>query len=123
MGKRYQRRVSELVHVRLSDLLEHKSKDPRLAMVTITDVEVTPDATRANVYFSVLGGEEARAEALEGLRSAAGWLRRELAQQLRLRNIPELVFRYDRSVERGERISAILDELGLGDEEVDAETG
>jgi ribosome-binding factor A len=123
MGKRYQRRVSELVHVRLSDLLEHKSKDPRLAMVTITDVEVTPDVTRANVYFSVLGGEEARAEALEGLRSAAGWLRRELAQQLRLRNIPELVFRYDRSVERGERISAILDELGLGDEEVDAETG
>jgi ribosome-binding factor A len=123
MGKRYQRRVSELVHVRLSDLLEHKSKDPRLAMVTITDVEVTPDATRANVYFSVLGGEEARDEALEGLRSAAGWLRRELGQQLRLRNIPELVFRYDPSVERGERISAILDELGLGDEEVDAETG
>jgi ribosome-binding factor A len=123
MGKRYQRRVSELVHVRLSDLLEHKSKDPRLAMVTITDVEVTPDATRANVYFSVLGGEEARNEALEGLRGAAGWLRRELGQQLRLRHIPELVFRYDRSVERGERISAILDELGLGDEEVDAETG
>jgi ribosome-binding factor A len=123
MGKRYQRRVSELVHIRLSDLLEHKSRDPRLAMVTITDVEVTPDAMRANVYFSVLGGKEAREEALEGLRSAAGWLRRELGQQLRLRNIPELVFRYDPSVERGERISAILDELGLGDEEVDAETG
>jgi ribosome-binding factor A len=123
MGKRYQRRVSELVHVRLSELLEHKSKDPRLALVTITDVEVTPDVARANVYFSVLGGKEARDEALEGLRSAAGWLRRELGQQLRLRNIPELVFRYDRSVERGERISAILDELGLGDEEVDADTG
>jgi ribosome-binding factor A len=92
-------------------------------MVTITDVEVTPDVTRANVYFSVLGGEEARDEALKGLRSAAGWLRRELGQQLRLRHIPELVFRYDRSVERGERISAILDELGLRDEEVDAETG
>jgi ribosome-binding factor A len=121
MGKRYQRRVSELVHVRLSDLLEHKSKDPRLAMVTITDVEVTSDVMQAKVYFSVLGGKEARDEALAGLRSAAGWLRRELGQQLRLRNIPELVFRYDRSVERGERISAILDELGLGDEEVDAE--
>jgi ribosome-binding factor A len=122
MGKRYQRRVSELVHVHLSNLLEHKSKDPRLAMVTITDVEVTPDVMRANVYFSVLGGDEARAEAQEGLRSAAGWLRRELGQHLRLRNIPELVFRYDRSVERGERISAILDELGLGDEESDAGT-
>jgi ribosome-binding factor A len=122
MGRRYQRRVSELVHVHLSNLLERRSKDPRVAGVTITDVEVTPDAMRANVYFSVLGGEEARDEAREGLRSAAGWLRRELGQRLRLRNTPELVFRYDRSVERGERISAILDELGLGDEEIDAGT-
>jgi ribosome-binding factor A len=120
MGKRYQRRVSELVHIHLSYLLKRESKDPRLAMVTITDVEVTPDATQAKVYFSVLGGEEARQEAHEGLRSAAGWLRRELGQRLRLRNTPELLFRYDRSVERGERISAILDELGLGDEEIDA---
>jgi ribosome-binding factor A len=122
MGRRYQRRVSELVHVHLSNLLERKSKDPRVAGVTITDVEVTPDAMRARVYFTVFGGEEARDEALDGLRSAAGWLRRELGQRLRLRNTPELVFRYDRSVERGERISAILDELGLGDEEIDAGT-
>ncbi|MGD2145126.1 MAG: 30S ribosome-binding factor RbfA [Anaerolineae bacterium] len=122
MGKRYQRRVSELVRVHLSTLLSRKSKDPRLASVTITDVEVSPDVTHASVYFSVLGGEEARKEAQEGLRSAAGWLRRELGQQLRLRNIPELVFRYDHSVERGERISAILDELGFGDEEGDAGT-
>jgi ribosome-binding factor A len=122
MGKRYQRRVSELVHVHLSDLLERKVKDPRVAGVTITDVEVAPDATRAYVYFSVLGGEEWRKEAQQGLRSAGGWLRRELGQRLRLRNTPELIFRYDRSVERGERISAILDELGLGDEEIDAET-
>jgi ribosome-binding factor A len=91
-------------------------------MVTITDVEVTPDVARAYVYFTVLGGEEARDDALQGLRSAAGWLRRELGQSLRLRNIPELIFRYDVSVERGERISAILDELGLGDEENDAGT-
>jgi ribosome-binding factor A len=122
MGKRYQRRVSELVHVHLSYLLERETKDPRLGMVTITDVEVTPDATRAKVYFTVLGGEEARDEAKQGLQSAAGWLRRELGQRLRLRNTPELVFRYDRSVERGERISAILDELGFGDEEIDAGT-
>jgi ribosome-binding factor A len=121
MGKKYQRRVSELVHVRLSDLLERKVKDPRLDMVTITDVVVTPDASRADVYFSALGGEEAQEQAQEGLESAAGWLRRELGRQLRLRSIPELVFHYDRSVERGERISAILDELGLGDEEIDAE--
>jgi len=123
MGKKYQRRVSELVHVHLSNLLERKIKDPRLDMITITDVVVTPDASRANVYYSALGGEEAQEDAQEGLESAAGYLRRELGRELRLRNIPELVFHYDRSVERGERISAILDELGLGDEEVDAEAG
>jgi len=86
-------------------------------MVTITDVEVTPDAARADVYFSVLGGEEVRAEAQEGLDSAAGWLRWELGNRLRLRNTPELVFHYDPSLERGERIATILDELGLGEEE------
>jgi ribosome-binding factor A len=121
MGKKYQRRVSELVHIHLSNLLERKIKDPRLDMVTITDVTVTPDASRADVYFSALGGEAAQEDAQEGLESAAGYLRRELGRELRLRNIPELAFHYDRSVERGERISAILDELGLGDEEVDAE--
>ncbi len=121
MGKKYQRRISDLVHVRLTILLERKTKDPRLEMVTITDVVVTPDAARADVYFSTLGGEDALDEAREGLESAAGWLRRELGRQLRLRKTPELVFHYDRSVERGERISSILDELGFGDEDSDAE--
>lgn len=109
--------------MRLSNILEREVKDPRLDMVTITDVVVTPDAARANVYFSVLGGKEALKNAREGLESAAGWLRRELGRELRLRKTPELVFHYDRSVERGERIAAILDELGLGDEESDAEAG
>lgn len=117
MGRKYQRRVSELIHIRLSDLLERKVKDPRLHMVTITGVEITPDTARADVHFSVLGGEEAREEAQKGLQSAAGWLRHELGRRLRLPNIPELVFHYDVSIERGERISTILDELGLGDEE------
>lgn len=119
MGRKYQRRVSELIHIHLSDLLERKIKDPRLEMVTITDVEVSPDASRADVYFSALGGDQSREEAREGLKSAAGWLRRELGRHLRLRRTPELVFHYDRSMERGERISSILDELGLGDEEND----
>lgn len=121
MGKKYQRRVSELVHIRLAKLLDSRVKDPRVEMVTITDVMVTPDASRAKVYFSVLGGEDEVERAQEGLESAAGWLRRELGQQLRLRNVPELTFHYDHSIERGERISEILDELGFGDEESDAE--
>ncbi len=115
--KRYQRRVSDLIRTRLTDLLERKVNDPRLQMVTITDVTVTPDAIRADVYFSVLGGAEARAEAQAGLESAAGWLRRELGHRLRLRNTPELVFHYDPSLERGEHIASILNELGFSDEE------
>jgi len=94
-----------------------------LDLVTITGVEVSPDASRAKVYFTAPRGERSREEVQEGLESAAGWLRRELGQHLRLRHTPELIFHYDRSVERGERISSILDELGLGDEESDTEAG
>jgi len=117
MGRKYQQRISELIHIRLTDLLERKVKDPRIQMVTITDVVVTPDAARADVHFSVLGGKSAREEAQAGLDSAAGWLRRELGQRLRLRRTPELVFHYDPSMERGDRIADILDELGLSDKE------
>jgi len=117
MSKRYQRRVSEMIRGHLMDLLERKANDPRLRMITITDVAVTPDAVRADVHFSVLGGAEAQADAQAGLESAAGWLRREIGRRLRLRNTPELVFRYDPSLERGEHIATILDELGLSEEE------
>jgi ribosome-binding factor A len=117
MSKRYQRRVSELIRGHLVDLLERKTHDPRLEMVTITDVVVTPDVVRANVHYSILGGAEAQAKAQAGLESAAGWLRREMGRRLRLRNTPELVFHYDPSLERGEHIASILDELGLGEEE------
>ena len=122
MSKRYQRRVSDLIRSHLMDLLERKVNDPRLGMITITDVVVTPDAARADVHFSLLGGVEEQEEALDGLNSTAGYLRRELGQRLRLRNTPELVFHYDPSLARGEHIASILDELGFGGEEDESET-
>jgi ribosome-binding factor A len=121
MGRKYRQRISELIQFHLTSLLERKVKDPRVEMVTITDVQVTGDASRADVHFSVLGGEEERAEAKGGLKSASGWLRRELGNRLDLRNTPELIFHYDPSLKRGERIANILDDLGLGDE-ADEET-
>jgi ribosome-binding factor A len=121
MGRKYRQRISELIQFHLTSLLERKVKDPRVEMVTITDVQVTGDASRADVHFSVLGGEEERAEAKDGLKSASGWLRRELGNRLDLRNTPELIFHYDPSLKRGERIANILDDLGLGDE-ADEET-
>lgn len=123
MGKRYQRRISDLVRTHLTDLLERKVNDPRVRMVTVTDVTTTPDALRADIHFSVLGGAEAQAEAQAGLESAAGWLRRELGRRLRLRNTPQLVFHYDPSLERGEHIASILDELAVSEEEQDTEAG
>ena len=123
MSKKYQRRVSDLIQSHLTDLLKRKVNDPRLGLITITDVDVTPDAARADVHFSLLGGEDEQAEAQEGLNSAAGYLRRELGQRLRLRNTPELVFHYDPSLERGEHIASILDELGFGGEEEEEDAG
>ena len=119
MSKKYQRRVGDLVRTHLTDLLGRKTNDPRLEMLTITDVVVTSDAAHADVHYSVLGGAEAQANAQEGLERAAGWLRRELGRRLRLRNTPHLSFHYDPSLERGEHISHILDELGLGDDRED----
>jgi ribosome-binding factor A len=103
----------------LTDVLQTQLDDPRLEGVTITRVKVTPDTMRADVYFSVLGAEEARLSAQQGLDSAAGRLRRELGTRTRLRNTPELVFHWDPSLEYGERIDQLLDELGLGQEDSD----
>ena len=117
MSKKYQRRVSGLIRSHLTDLLARKSNDPRLYMVTITDVAITPDTRRADVHYSVLGGVESQVEAHAGLESASGWLRRELGRRLRLRNTPALVFHYDPSMERGEHIASSLDELRLGEDD------
>ena len=122
MSKKYQRRISGLVRSHLTDLLKRKANDPRLHMVTITDVVVTPDTRHADVHFSVLGGVEEQAETQAGLESAAGWLRRELGRRLRLRNTPALTFYYDPSLERGEHIANILDELRVSEPDTADET-
>jgi ribosome-binding factor A len=115
MGTKYQQRISDMIRTYLTKLLSRKANDPRLNMVTITDVEVTPDTKRADVYFSILGDEEERAETQAGLDSAAGWLRRELGDRLRLRHTPELLFHYDPSLAYGEHLFGILE--GLAPEE------
>ncbi len=111
MGKKYQKRAADLIQTHLTDLLQTQVNDPRLQMLTITGVEVTPDATRAHVYVTALGDPERQAEVQAAIRSAAGFLRRELGQRLRLRNTPELVFHWDVSIERGERIAGLIDRL------------
>lgn len=106
-----------MIRTILTDLLQTQLNDPRLEGVTITRVKVTPDTTRADVYYSVLGDETARQTARQGLESAAGRLRREVGARTRLRNTPALVFRWDPSLEYGERIDQLLDQLGLGQDQ------
>ncbi len=108
MGKKYIGRVSTMIRRKVTQLIIEESNDPRLSEITITDVVVNRDTTRAEIYYSLLGGPEEQAEIQKALSHAAGWMRAELAPSLRLRNVPELLFIYDPSLAHGERIEAIL---------------
>ncbi|MCL7451649.1 MAG: 30S ribosome-binding factor RbfA [Anaerolineae bacterium] len=115
MATRRQRRVAEQIHRDLSLLLMREVRDPRLGDVTITEVRVTPDLLIARIFFTVLGNDAERKEAQAGLDSAAGFLRSQLAAQLRLRTVPELIFELDRSAEYGQRIEELLSQIALED--------
>jgi ribosome-binding factor A len=108
--------VAELIHQELSTLLMFKVRDPRVASVTVTDVDVTADLKRAHVYYVVLDQTEAE-EAQRGLESAAGFLRRALAARVELRHTPEIVFAPDQAEIQGRRIDALLDELNPSESE------
>ncbi|HEY3566711.1 MAG TPA: 30S ribosome-binding factor RbfA [Thermoanaerobaculia bacterium] len=109
-------RVSDVLRAELSDLLLREVHDPRVKLASVTAVEVTSDLRRAVVRISVLGSDEQRQEAIEGLRHAKGFLRTELAHRLRLRATPELIFELDRGAEHSQRISDILEGLHGRDE-------
>lgn len=104
------RRVDETVRAVLSDAIATQLKDPRVGFVTVTAVKTSPDLRHASVYVSVLGDEEAREASLDGLRSAHGFLQRHLARELTLKHTPTLTFAYDESVDRGMRISRLLED-------------
>lgn len=98
-------------------------KDPRIGiMTTVTAAEVTPDLKYCKVYVSVMGDEQAKADTLAGLKSAAGFIRRELARTVNLRNTPEIKFVIDESIEYGMRMSKLIDEVNKNEEtRVDSE--
>jgi ribosome-binding factor A len=103
------RRVNEAVRQVLSDAITQDLKDPRIGFVTVTAVDTSPDLRHARVYVSVLGSEDDREATLQGLRSAHGFLQRRVAEELHIKHTPTLDFVYDPSVERGMRISELLD--------------
>lgn len=109
MASRRQRQVAELLHEEISNLLQFNTRDPRLGFVTVTDVEVSPDLRVAWVYITVLGDSSDEETTLQGLASAAKFFRHELGQSLKLRFIPELNFKLDKSLEYGLHIDQLLD--------------
>ena len=111
MGKKYLGRVGAMIRFHVTRLLLESSNDERLMQVNITDVVVNRDTTRAEIFYSILGPAEERVQVQAALDRAAGWLRSELAPVSRLRNLPQLVFAYDPSLEQGERIEALLNQL------------
>ena len=103
------RRVNEAVREVISSHIAGDLKDPRIGFVTVTGVETSPDLRHARVYVSVLGEEAQRDDALAGLSSAAGFLQAQVGHELRMKRTPTLEFIYDESVDRGMRITELLD--------------
>jgi ribosome-binding factor A len=112
-----QDRVAERVHGILSELLLREVSDPRLQGVTVTEVKLDPELMFADVYVNALGDETRRDEVLIGLKSATGFLRREVGKRVRLRNTPELHFHWDQTLERGERLNRIISSLDIPPEQ------
>lgn len=109
MAKEFSRsdRVAEQIQRELADLLQFEVKDPRIGMVTLTEVEVSGDMAHAKIYYSAKAGT---AELQKGLEKSAGFLRSQLGKRMLLRTVPQLHFIYDASIDRGMRLSQLIDE-------------
>ena len=110
-GSKRTERINELLLKEISQLLLKEIKDPRIGFVTLTRIEVTKDLRYAKVFVSSLEEKDDKAKSLEGLASAAGFIRGELGKRLRLKYIPELIFKLDESIEYGIHISKVLEEI------------
>ena len=109
-------RVAETIKREMAAILSGRLRDPRLAgMISVTEVEVTPDLSVARIYVSMLAPEEAREKALQALAHSAGFVRRELAPRLGLREVPEIRFALDESIEHGARVEELLKRLERGE--------
>ena len=111
-------RVNNLIRREISELIQHQVKDPRLgAFLTITEVITSPDLKFARIFVSSINGQEEKQKILKVLNAAAGFLRTELAGKMRIRRVPELSFSWDDSIEKGDRVLRLLDQIHSEKEE------
>jgi ribosome-binding factor A len=116
MGTRRMARVNDLIRREISDLLLREARDPRLSgLLSVTEVVTSPDLRHAKIYVSVMGSDDEKRQAEEGLAAACGFLRRSLGARLTLRYVPELTFERDESIERGSRLLELMKQVTPGD--------
>lgn len=108
-------RVGEQMKKELMDIINNKLKDPRVGFLTITDVQPTNDLSLAKVYLTVLGSDKERENTFKGLEKAKGFIKSEIGQHMRLRIVPDLQFEYDESIEYGNRIERLIQDLNHND--------
>lgn len=108
MAKHRSNRLAETLKEEISILIREDLKDPRIGFVTVTSVEVADDLGHAKVYVSVLGDAQAGKDSMDALKRAAGYVRSEIGKRIRLRHVPEIVFKYDTSIEHGAHIAQLL---------------
>lgn len=104
-------RVGEQIKKELSQIIQSELKDPRIGFITVTGVDVTNDFSQAKVYLSVLGTDEQREETLKALARGSGFIRSELGKRIRMRKIPELIFKFDASIDYGSKIESLLHKI------------
>ena len=104
-------RVGEQIKKELSQIIQSELKDPRIGFITVTGVDVTNDFSQAKVYLSVLGSDEQKAETLKALTRSTGFIRSELGKRIRMRKIPELLFKFDESIDYGSKIQGLLQQI------------
>jgi ribosome-binding factor A len=108
-------RVGDLIQREISQMLIRGVKDPRISRLTITRVALSDDLRLAKVYFSVLGGEEDRERNLQGLNSAKGFIKREVGKRIHLRYVPDIIFKFDPSLEYADHINRLIKQLQRDD--------
>lgn len=111
-------RVAQLIQKELAGMLVNEVKDPRIGFATVTEVRLTDDLKSAKVFVSVYGSTEQRESSMQGLRAAAGYLRREIAQRLKLRETPQLTFELDQTLDQAQRIESLLNAVSHGETEL-----
>ncbi len=116
MTRQRPQRLGELLKEEISDILLREVKDPRIGFVSVTDVEVSGDLKHAKVFVSVYGDEKEQQDTMKGLDTATGYIRKLIGERITVYHTPEIVFRYDNSIEHGAHISELLEKIKKEDD-------